>query len=110
MQPVLDRVRSGEADPPCDDCGGILKSTTVFFGENLDERDLQRAFAAAAECDLLLAVGTTLGVFPVARLVPTAVSAGARVVILNGSPTEQDDAADVVVLGSISEVLPALLR
>ena len=67
MQPVLDRVRSGEADPSCRECGGILKSTTVFFGENLDEADLARAFAAAAGCDLLLAVGTTLGVFPVAR-------------------------------------------
>jgi NAD-dependent deacetylase len=110
MQAVLDRVRSGEPDPSCPECGGILKSTTVFFGENLDETDLQRAFAAAAGCDLLLAVGTTLGVFPVARLVPTAVAAGARVVIVNGSPTEQDDAADVVVLGSISEVLPTLVR
>ena len=109
MGPVLDRVRAGEPDPPCEVCGGIIKSTTVFFGENLREADLARAFAAAADCDLFLAVGTTLAVFPVARLLPTAAAAGARVLILNGSPTEQDDAADVLLTGPIGELLPRLV-
>ncbi|MEZ5380444.1 MAG: Sir2 family NAD-dependent protein deacetylase [Microthrixaceae bacterium] len=109
MQVTLDRVRAGEADPPCEHCGGILKSATVFFGEALVADDLNRAFAAAADADLLLAVGTTLQVYPVADMVPIASASGASVVIVNGEPTAMDDLADVVVLGSISDVLPAIL-
>jgi NAD-dependent deacetylase len=109
MGPVLDRVRRGEVDPPCEVCGGILKSTTVFFGENLRPDDLDRAFAAAGECDLFVAVGTTLSVFPVARLVPAAVAAGAPVVIINGGPTEQDGAAEVLLQGPIGDLLPAVI-
>ncbi len=107
--PVHERVRAGEADPACLDCGGILKSATISFGQSLVARDLQRAESAAARCDLLLAVGSTLAVFPAASLVPIAVHAGAAVVIVNGSPTEMDPLADAVVNGSISEILPALI-
>ena len=107
--PVHERVRAGEADPACLDCGGILKSATISFGQSLVARDLQRAESAAARCDLLLAVGSTLAVFPAAGLVPIAVHAGAAVVIVNGSPTEMDPLADAVVNGSISEILPALI-
>jgi len=107
--PVHERVRAGEADPACLDCGGILKSATISFGQSLVARDLQRAESAAARCDLLLAVGSTLAVFPAAGLVPIAVHAGAAVVIVNGAPTEMDPLADAVVNGSISEVLPALV-
>ena len=107
--PVHERVRAGEADPACLDCGGILKSATISFGQSLVARDLQRAESAAARCDLLLAVGSTLAVFPAAGLVPIAVHAGAAVVIVNGAPTEMDPLADAVVNGSISEILPALV-
>jgi NAD-dependent deacetylase len=72
--------------------------------------DLQRAETAAAGCDLLLAVGSTLGVYPAAGMVPIAVRAGAAVVIINGGPTELDDLADVVIYGSISELLPTLVE
>ena len=109
MGPVLDRVRAGEPDPPCVACGGVLKSTTVFFGEHLRTEDLDRAFAAAGSCDLLLAVGTTLSVYPVARMVPIASAAGSRIVIVNGAPTDMDEAADVVVTGRIGDVLPRLV-
>jgi len=109
MVDVLERVRAGEDDPPCEVCGGIVKSATVFFGESLDPEDLRRSFAAAAECDLLVCVGTSLQVYPVADMVPTALRAGARLVIVNAEPTPFDDAADVVVRGSISEVLPQVL-
>ena len=64
---------------------------------------------AAEECDVLLAIGSTLSVYPAAYAVPRARSAGARIVIVNGSPTEMDSVADVVVNGSISEVLPAIV-
>jgi NAD-dependent deacetylase len=109
METAVDRVRAGEADPPCRRCGGILKSATISFGQSLRVEDLQRADAAARACDLLLAVGSTLAVFPIADVVPLAIAHGARVVIVNGSPTAMDDLADAVVTGSISEVLPALV-
>ena len=109
MRTALDRVRQGESDPDCPDCRGILKSATISFGQNLVMEDIERANVAAATCDLLLAVGSTLSVFPVARVVPIAKTSGARVVIVNGSPTEMDQLADVVVTGSISEVLPRIV-
>jgi NAD-dependent deacetylase len=108
MQVALDRVRAGEADPDCPDCGGILKSATISFGQNLVAHDLLRADLAAQNCDLMLAIGSTLGVWPAAGVVPTAKRHGARVIIVNADPTEMDDLADAVIRGSISEVLPAL--
>jgi len=108
MQEALNRVRLGEDDPPCPDCGGILKSATISFGQDLVYDDLVRAQAAAETCDLLLAVGTTLAVYPIANVVPVAKRRGAAVVIVNGSPTEMDHLADVVVRGSLSDLLPAI--
>jgi NAD-dependent deacetylase len=115
-EPVHDRVRAGEADPGCDEvrqdgstCGGILKPATISFGQNLVARDLGRAQAAATACDLLLAVGSMLSIFPAAGLVPIAARSGAGVVILNGVPTDMDPLADVVVNGPISDLLPALV-
>jgi NAD-dependent protein deacetylase/lipoamidase len=108
-EPVHDRVRAGEDDPACTWCGGILKSATISFGQSLVAEDLFRAENAAAACDLLLAVGSTLAVFPAAGVVPVAVRHGAVLVIVNSGQTEMDALADVVVPGSISEALPALV-
>jgi NAD-dependent deacetylase len=108
MERALVRVRAGEEDPACRSCGGILKSATISFGQNLVPEDLARAERAAERCDFLLAVGTTLAVYPVAGVVPTAKRSGARVVIVNGAPTEMDGIADAVLRGSISEILPLL--
>jgi NAD-dependent deacetylase len=109
MERALARVRAGEADPPCRTCGGILKSATISFGQGLVPEDLRRAEQAARGCDLMLAVGTKLSVYPIAGVVPTAKDAGARVVILNAEPTEMDSLADVVLRGSISSLLPRLV-
>jgi len=109
MERALDRVRAGEEDPPCRTCGGILKSATISFGQNLVPDDLERSERAANQCDLLLAVGSSLTVYPAAGLVPLARSAGARIVIVNAEATPYDDIADAVLGGSISEVLPALV-
>jgi NAD-dependent deacetylase len=124
-EPVHDRVRAGEADPSCTAtldgaggsdrgagavCGGILKSATISFGQSLVAEDLIRAEEAAADCDLLLAVGSTLAVFPAAGLVPVAVRHGAVAIIVNGEPTDMDGLADVVLRDSISECLPALVE
>jgi len=109
MAVALDRVRSGEDDPGCPDCEGILKSSTISFGQSLVTSDLVRADRAARSCDLMLAVGSTLSVYPIADVVPTAKMSGASVVIVNGSQTEMDEVADVVVRGSISAVLPLMV-
>jgi NAD-dependent deacetylase len=109
MERALERVRNGEEDPPCRTCGGILKSATISFGQSLVEDDLIRAELAARGCDLIIAVGTTLAVYPVAAVVPIAKQSGARVVIINAEPTEMDDIADAVLRGSIAELLPAVV-
>jgi NAD-dependent deacetylase len=108
MQAVLDRVRAGEVDPPCESCGGILKSDTISFGQPLVPDLIERAMAAATEADCLLAVGSSLQVYPVAAMVPTAKRAGAVVIIVNAQPTPFDDIADVRIADSISDVLPQL--
>jgi NAD-dependent deacetylase len=110
MEEILDRVRLGEMDPPCAECGGIIKSDTISFGQNLVPEVIDRAYQVSAECDLLLAVGSTLQVFPVAGCVPTAKKAEARVIIVNAEPTGMDDVADLVLRGSIGEILPAICR
>ena len=109
MERALARVIAGEEDPSCRSCGGMLKSATISFGQGLISRDLARAQEAAEGCDLILAIGTTLAVYPIAAMVPIAKEAGARVVILNGEPTEMDGVADAVLSGSISEILPQLV-
>ena len=109
MQLVLERVRAGEEDPPCRDCGGILKSDTISFGQQLVPEVIDRAMHVAAEGDVFLAVGSTLQVYPVAGAVDIARSAGAKIVIVNAQPTPYDDVAHAVLPGSISEVLPAIL-
>jgi NAD-dependent deacetylase len=108
-EPIRERLEAGDPDPACPQCGGILKTATVSFGQELVMRDLLRAQDAAEHCDLLLAVGSTLGVYPAAALVPAARRARARIIIVNGGPTEMDDLADAVVQGRIGEVLPALV-
>ncbi len=115
MADTLARVRAGEEDPDCGAtgsggrCGGILKSATISFGQSLVPEDIGRAEAAAGRCDLLVAVGTSLGVYPAAGLVPLARRAGAAVIIVNAEPTPYDDVADVVLREPISEVLPAVV-
>jgi len=109
MQPVLDRVRAGEPDPPCDTCGGILKSATISFGQALVPEVIERALRVAGEGDLLLAIGTSLQVYPVANAVPLAREAGARVVIVNAQPTPYDDIADAVLREPIGQVLPRMV-
>jgi NAD-dependent deacetylase len=109
MADALDRVRAGEEDPACRECGGILKSATISFGQSLVPADLARAEEAVAACDLFLAVGTSLTVYPVAWLPERALLAGARLVILNAEPTPLDGRAHSVLRGQIGEILPELV-
>jgi NAD-dependent deacetylase len=109
MRSALDRVDAGEPDPACRRCGGILKSATVSFGQELDERVLAAAAEAAADCDVFLAVGTSLQVWPVAGLTEIAAAHGARIAIVNAEPTPFDELADLVVREPIGTALPGML-
>ncbi len=109
MERALDRVRNGEEDPPCRTCGGILKSATISFGQNLVPEDLDRSYGAAAGADLFLAVGTSLVVYPVADLPRVALEAGARLVILNAEETPYDRLAAAVIRDRLGDVLPKLV-
>jgi NAD-dependent deacetylase len=106
---ALERLRAGEDDPHCHGCGGILKSDTISFGQALDPVVLAAAETAVAGCDLLIAIGSSLTVYPAAGLVPLAKRMGAGVVIINAQPTPFDDMADAVLHGPIGELLPALV-
>jgi NAD-dependent deacetylase len=108
MEDALARVRAGEDDPACRLCGGILKSDTISFGQALRPAVIERAMQVAAECDVLLAIGSTLQVYPVAGMVPVAKEAGARLVIVNDQPTPFDPIADAVLRGPIGDLLPAI--
>jgi len=109
MAEALDRVRSGEGDPPCLECGGTLNSDTISFGQSLEPEVIARAMQVSDECDVMLAVGSMLSVFPVASCVPRAKAAGARVIIINGEPTAMDGHADWLLVGQIGDILPSLV-
>ena len=113
MPETLQRVRAGEDDPHCVVCAengrvGVLKSDTVSFGQQLVPEVIDAAMRAADDCDLLLAAGSMLSVFPAANVVPRARAGGAQVVIVNGEPTAMDRFADVVLIGALGELLPSL--
>jgi NAD-dependent deacetylase len=107
--PVLQQVRDGDPDPACPECGGLQKTATVSFGQALDPSLLQRAHDATMGCDLMLAVGSSLIVHPVALLPRTALETGARLVIVNAEETPYDDRADAVLRGDAGELLRAIV-
>ncbi|MEV5986818.1 Sir2 family NAD-dependent protein deacetylase [Streptomyces sp. NPDC052051] len=110
MADVLARVAAGEEDPPCLECGGILKSATVMFGEQLDPVVLGEAVAITKACTVFIAVGSSLQVQPAAGLAGVAADHGARLIIVNAEPTPYDHRADEIVREPIGTALPALLR
>lgn len=111
---VLSRVANGDADPHCEvevsgsACGGVLTTTIVRFGDQPDPLEMHRAKRAVRECDLLLCVGSTLAVVPVAMLVPLALDYDVRVIIVNDAATTYDESA-LCVRGDITDVLPEIL-
>jgi len=109
MQEQLERVAAGNPDPACAECGGIQKSATVAFGEQLDPLVLETAVVASSACDLFLAVGTSLSVQPAALLAEEAHRRGARLVIVNQGDTPLDDRADAILRDPIGEVLPKIV-
>ncbi|MDX2603636.1 NAD-dependent deacetylase [Streptomyces caniscabiei] len=110
MEDALARVEAGEDDPPCLECGGVLKSATVMFGERLDPVVLGEAVAITKACQIFIAVGSSLQVQPAAGLAGVAADHGARLIIVNAEPTPYDDRADEVVREPIGTALPEVLR
>jgi NAD-dependent deacetylase len=108
MARALHRVRAGEADPACLECGGVLKSATVMFGQPLDRAVLGRAVRAAADCDVMLAIGSTLTVEPAASLCAVAADHGAALVIVNRDPTPYDELATEVISEPIGTSVPRI--
>ncbi len=100
-------AESGEA-PMCEACGGIVKTGTISFGQPMPEAEMQRAEEATKACDLFLAIGSSLQVFPAAGFPVMAKQHGAKLVILNREPTEMDGLADMVLHESISPILTQL--
>ncbi|HIC95611.1 TPA: NAD-dependent protein deacylase [Candidatus Bipolaricaulota bacterium] len=95
--------------PYCDGCGGLLKPDVVLFGEQLPQ-SFAEAAAAVARTDLLIALGTSLEVYPVASLVPQAAHGGAKVTIVNRDPTPYDHLADLVIHSQLGPVMELLQR
>ena len=110
MEQALERVRAGDPDPACLECGGIVKSDTISFGQALVPEVIDRAMQVSDECDVMLAIGSTLSVFPAANAVPRAKAAGATVIIVNGDETGMDRYGDHLLLGDIGTVVPQLVN
>jgi NAD-dependent deacetylase len=106
---ILLRVDAGEVEPRCVECGGIIKTTTVMFGEQLFPETMTRARALAEQAKSVLAIGTTLGVWPAAEIPWAMVQAGQPLVIVNQGETEMDGIADVRLDGAAGEIVSAIV-
>lgn len=104
--PFLER---GEI-PACRDCGGLLKSATISFGQSLRPEVLERAQAETLACDLFLVLGSSLVVYPAAAFPLTAKRAGARLAILNREPTDLDPHADLALHDEIGPTLSEVVE
>jgi len=108
MAAVQATLLQGEV-PSCAVCGGWLKAATISFGQALRPEVLREAFGLAASCDLLLALGSSLVVYPAAALPEAARDAGAKVILVNRDATPLDHIAQVRIHGPLEEVVPAML-
>ena len=108
LTPILDAFERDGTLPICERCGGHVKTATISFGQAMPEAEMQRAEAATTECDLFLAVGSSLVVYPAAGFPIHAKRLGATLVILNREPTELDAMADLVLNREIGETLGAV--
>jgi NAD-dependent deacetylase len=94
---------------PCKRCGGIIKSATISFGQQMPELPMRRAQQETQACDLFLVLGSSLSVFPAADFPAHAKQRGARLVIVNRDPTPMDEIADLVIHEGIGETMEAAL-
>ena len=106
---VLGWVEAGNPDPPCPVCGGIVKTDTILFGEDLPEEEVRKANLYLAISDALLVVGSTVSVWPAAEIVMRSAKQSKPIVIINKGPTDADQVATVKIESAIGEVLPGLI-
>jgi len=107
---IEQRIHNGEKDPRCDDCSGILKPATISFGQAMPQDKMALAFEYASQCDLCIVLGSSLVVYPAASVPEHAVSQGARVMIINLTPTPLDNQADLVIHDSVSKALDQMVN
>jgi NAD-dependent deacetylase len=102
---IRERFETDGEAPDCRDCGGVVKTATISFGQAMPEAAMRRAEQLTAACDLFVAIGSSLVVWPAAGFPLMAKRNGARLVILNRDPTDFDEAADLVIRADIGATL-----
>ena len=107
---VLAWVEAGELDPACPDCGGMVKTATVMFGEILPQEEMEKAMEFLAMADAIIVVGSTVSVSPASDIVMYGGYLSLPIVIINQGPTEADEQAAVKIDAAIGEVLPGLVE
>ena len=110
MPEVLQKIKNGIEVPDCPDCQGILKPDAVFFGEALPQETLRQAIRRAQNCDLFIVIGSTLVIYPAAYIPTYATEAGAKLAIVNLTPTPFDHYAEVVIRGKAGEVMSRVME
>jgi NAD-dependent deacetylase len=110
MPEVLQKIKEGIEVPDCPDCQGILKPDAVLFGEALPQETLREAIRRAQNCDLFIVIGSTLVIYPAAYIPTYAGEAGAKVAIVNLTPTPFDHYAEVVIRGKAGEIMSRVME
>ena len=105
LEAILEKFKKDEIPPVCDDCGGIVKTATISFGQSMPEEEMIRAREATMNSDLFIVMGSSLVVFPAAGFPLMAKENGAKLIIVNRDSTDMDSFADLVVHESIGETL-----
>ena len=106
---MINQVMKGKTTPTCENCNGLLKPNAIFFGESLEPKTLGAADNMITKCDLLIVLGSSLVVYPVALYPQKALSIGAKLAIINIQETDMDKAAEIVIHEKIGEVLPKVI-
>lgn len=109
LEPIKIAFTANGEPPQCEDCSGHVKTATVSFGQPMPEEQMRQAHAATLGCDLFIAIGSSLVVFPAAGFPLLAKESGARLVILTRDPTEMDEVADLVINDEIGSTLSAVV-
>jgi NAD-dependent deacetylase len=110
MPEVLQKIKEGIEVPDCPDCQGILKPDAVFFGEALPQETLQEAIRCSRNCDLFIVIGSTLVIYPAAYIPTYAAEAGAKLAIVNLTPTPFDRYATVVIRGKAGDIMSKVME
>ncbi|HKI73732.1 MAG TPA: Sir2 family NAD-dependent protein deacetylase [Pseudomonadales bacterium] len=109
LDAIRETFQQGETVPYCDDCGGIIKTATISFGQPMPVREMERAEVAVSDCDLFIVMGSSLVVYPAAAFPRVARQNGSRLVIVNNEPTDLDSICDLVLHRGIGETMTSVI-